>query len=192
MDVGLERKFEAEGPEAGGWPYFAASWANRIKSQATYNRSVADRGVINKMFNDATETFEIVSSAQAPGSPPCYDRRLVALDGRITEDSNPVSVCVFPPRLAFCGFQLCEAFGDAGSPPGAGAGAGVGAPAVGVAPSLSGQGAARRGQQLKAVEAEIDPGVSRVGIDADGGGDGAEFVAVRAPRLGHDAVLLTV
>jgi hypothetical protein len=210
VDVAMERKYEAEGPVyAGGLPYFAASWANRIKSQATYNRSVTDHDQINKMFDDSTETFEIVSSTQAPGSPPCYDRRLVALDGRITEDSNPVSVCVFPPRLAFCGYQLCEAFGDAGSPPGSATASGPapvlppGAPGAAAGPAQQPTplvpgagpvplpGKTPGDDKLEAAaEVEVDS-VSRVSIDSDDG-SGPTFIAVRGPMLGRDAVLLAV
>lgn len=190
VDVAMERKYEAEGPYAGGFPYFAASWANRIRSQATYNRSVTDHDQVNKMFDDTTETFEVVSSAQAPGSPPCYDRRLVALDGRISEDSNPVSVCVFPPGLTFCGYQLCEAFGK---PPTSAAGA-VTAPVRPPPPSPVPVPDEAAPGKLEAAELGMEgmveeSTISRVSIDAEAG---AAFVAVRGPMVGRDAVLLAV
>ena len=188
VDVAMERKYEAEGPYAGGVPYFAASWANRIHSQATYNRSVTDHNQVNKMFDDTTETFEITSSTQAPGSPPCYDRRLMALDGRITEDSNPVSVCVFPPGFTFCGYQLCESFGK----PPAGAAA-VSSPPAPPPQPLPGSGdnkleAAEAGMATD-VELDFDSTISRVSMDTE---VGSAYVTVRAPMVGRDAVLLAV
>lgn len=180
VDLAMERKFEAEGPSfAGGLPYFSASWANRIQSQSTYNRSVTVKNGINKMFDDATETFVITSSAMPPDAPPCYDRRLVALDGRIIEDSNPVSVCVFPPRLAFCGYQLCEAFGGDG-----GATAATEAPAKPAVP-------VQPGNKLAAAAAEVAvDDVGRVSTDEDEDAVNQQQAVVRNSRLGRDAVLL--
>jgi len=102
IDIGLERGYEEE---VLGRPPFAASWKNRIKSKAVYNRSV-DHNHTGVMFGESSETFQLFSSLLG-GTDPCYDRALAASEGHVSLNRSTYS-CLFPPGLDFCGYQMCE------------------------------------------------------------------------------------
>ncbi len=109
VDIALERGYDEE--TSGRLP-FAATWTNRIKSHAVYNRSLVDHSHPNTMVGESSETFRLFSSL-LPGKDPCYDRQLSASEGQIHQNRSSYA-CLFPPGLTFCGYHVCPQLGAEG------------------------------------------------------------------------------
>jgi hypothetical protein len=103
-----------------GFPPFCALAGSRVVAQAGYNRS-RDHNTTHRRASRAAGVYRL----STPPNHPCYERRVAALMGNLTEDRALPLVspdrglgisgsCSLPPGLYVCGSSMC---GGPGWPP---------------------------------------------------------------------------